>query len=397
MLIYNLLLLAVVALGIAFCEIRYSKSNNIIFLIITSVLMIIISYLRADTVGYDYINYANYFVKVHNGGWRFLVGASNGYRIEFGYSLLNYLVSVFTGDVHVFMMAVAIIVVGLTAVLLYKYSSIPWIGMFLFVSFGFFGVSLCTIRQTIATAIYMFAIQFLKNKKFLPYLLIVLAAASFHKAMLVMIPIYFIANIKVNWKSLSVYGILTVILSAAVWPIFNFITKYAFQYYATQDGLYFMNERDWQTAAVPVLTMIITLFLKNFILKRDSKNIVLINFSIYSGLLYILTCQHFLFQRFAMMFFTSTILLIPELLAGIKPNADDEQINAPMTEKNYFSKGQHKENLQLRRTIKVKQKIQRHIYYYAVATVIFVGFLYNIWTLLQNRLHLIPYTTFSKF
>lgn len=395
MLIYNLLLLFILIAGVCLCEIKKSKVGSAIFLSIASVAMIVISYIRADTVGIDYKQYETYFKQVHDGGWSFLVSSANGYRVEPGYSLLNYIVSLFTGDVHIYMLVVSIIIITLTAVLLYKYSPIPWIGMFVFASFGFFGNSLSFIRQSIAIAIFLFSINFLKNKKFVPYLLIILLAATFHKSMVIMIPVYFIAHIKVNWKSLVTYGVVTAGIMALSWPLFTLITKYIYQYYATTEGQYYMLGRDWQTAAIPVITMIVILILKDFILRRDSKNIVLVSFSIYSGLLYIMTCQHFLFQRFGMMFFTSAILLIPELMASIGvESVQTEQLKNSENLKAYKDKSEKKKALQERRKAKSQLNMHRYIYYYAAAALVLVGFVYNVWILLQNRINLTPFITF---
>jgi hypothetical protein len=395
MLAYNLLLLFMIILGICVCEIKKSRRNDALFLCITAVSMVVLSSLRANTVGIDYKQYTDYFKQVHDGGWSFLISAANGYRVEPGYGLLNYFVSLFTGDVRVFMLVVSIVAVGLTALLLYKYSPIPWIGMFVFGSFGFFGNSLSFLRQSIAIAIFLFAIQYLKDKKFLPYLLIVILAATFHKSILIMIPVYFIAHIKVNWKSLCTYIGSTAIIMIFSWPLFNFITKFAFQQYATQEGLYYMIGRDWQTAAIPVITMITILIVKRLVLQRDPKNVVLINFSIYSGLLYIMTCQHFLFQRFGVMFFTSAILLIPELLASVGvESVQADSLDNTESLKVYKNKEQKKKALQERRQIRMKQNEHKYIYYYATASVLFFGFIYNVWILLQNRINLIPYVTF---
>ncbi len=395
MLAYNLLLLFILILGICICEIKKNRRNNAVFLIIVSVAMIAMSYLRAGTVGIDYKQYADYFTQVRNGGWSFLISSANGYRVEPGYSLLNYFVSLFTGDVHIFMLFVSVLTVGLTALALYKYSPIPWAGMFVFASFGFFGNSLSFLRQSIAISIFLFAIHFLKEKKLLPYILIVLLAVSFHKATIIMIPIYFIAHIKINWKSLTTYAGLTALVMALSWPLFHLITKYVYQYYATQEGLYYMNGRDWQTAAIPVITTVTILILKNFILKRDSKNVVLINLSVYSGLLYIMTCQHFLFQRFGMMFFTTVVLLIPELLASVGvESVQADAFTGSENLKGYKDKAQKKKALQERRQAKSQVNMHRYIYYYATGAVILIGFLYNTWILIQNRINLIPYVMF---
>ncbi|MDF1494083.1 EpsG family protein [Caproiciproducens sp. CPB-2] len=403
MLVYNLLLLWIIISGIFLCEIHkdnhHIKLRITLFIVLSSIAMIILASLRGSTVGIDYPNYSGYFTEVYAGihkqGATFLLSNANIYRPELGYSFLNYVVALFTNDVHIFMAVASIVVIGLTAVLVYKYSPIPWVSMFVFVSFGFFGNSLNFIRQCIAIAIFLFSIKYLKEKRFLPYIGIVVLAASFHKVMWIMIPLFFIARIKVNWKSLTVYGGLTALIMGLSWPLFNLITKYVYKYYATKEGLYYMMGRDWQTAAIPVITTVTLLIVKKFILQRDPKNVVLINFSIYSGLLYIMTCQHFLFQRFGMIFFTSAILIIPELLASVGVN--NEQVDVLRdTEslKIYKNKDQKKKALQERRQIKSSQNMRKYIYYYAAAAVLFIGFLYNVWILMANRVNLIPYVTF---
>ncbi len=392
---YIVLLTFIVILGISLCEIKKSRLNNAIFLGASSVAMVIFSALRANTVGIDYQQYENYFYAVHDGGWSYLISSANGYRIEPGYSLLNYAVSLFTRDVHIYMLVVAILVITLTAVLLYKYSPIPWIGVFVFISFGFFGNSLSFIRQSIAIAIYLFAIKYLKEKKLVPYLLILLLAASFHKAILILIPVYFIAHIKINWKSLTGYTVVTALIMLFSWPLFNIITRYVYQYYATEEGLYYMYGRDWQTAAIPVIVTVTILILKTFLLQRDPKNIVLINVSVYAGLLYIMTCQHFLFQRFGIMFFTTAILLIPELFASIGvesiPNTEEEPESAK-----FAGKEQKKKLLQQRRQLKSQQNLHKYVYYYSLAALLLIGYIYKIWILLQNRINLSPYIAFFQ-
>ena len=396
MTVYNLLILFLLVIGILLCEIRKSKRNTVVFLILSSLAMIVVAYLRADTVGIDYNMYEQYFYQVHDGGWSFLISSANGYRIEPAFSLLNYFVSLFTRDVHIYMLVVAVLVVTLTAVLLYRVSPVPWIGMFVFVSFGFYGNSLSFIRQCVAIAIYLYSIQYIKQKKFIPYLLVILLASTFHKSMLIMIPVYFIARIPVDWKSLLTWSGLAALVTALSWPIFNLVTKYIYQYYATQQGLYYMMGRDWQTAAIPVATTVVILILKPFILRRDESNTVLINLAVYSGLLYLMTCQHFLFQRFGMMFFTTVILVIPELFASIgvqSVQADALQNAGSLKSKN---RADRKKTLQERRKIKSQINTRRYVYYYALAALVFVGYLYNVWILLANRINLIPYVTFLK-
>ena len=401
MLPYMILLLFTLILGIFLCEWKRNsasvRSRDLIFLCIAGAGLTIFASLRGSSVGIDYQMYRDYFFAIREGGASYLVSSSNPYRLEWGYSLLNYLVSLVSSDVRVFMAAAALLIAGLTCLFIAKNSPSWWLSVFVFVSFGFYNNSLCFIRQSIAIAIFLFAIPFLKEKKLIPYLVIVVLAASFHKALFIMVVLYFIAHIPVTWKSLTVYGALTALVLIFSWPLFHFVTQFVYQYYATEEGLYYMQGRDWQTAFVPVVYMLVIVGLRQYLLKRDPKNIVLVNFSIYAGLLYIMTCKHFLFQRFGMLFFTAAILVIPEFLVSIDANRDElaelEQGGAAKVVKK--NAGRKKTAIELRERRSALRN-RKYYYLYSVAALIFIGVVYYIWMLMQDRTLLLPYVTFFQ-
>ncbi len=398
---FAILVFVLLILGIVLCE-RNKESESIrmrnaVFLAVSGVILTLFAALRAKSVGIDYQMYEQYFNAMREGGAGFLFSGENQYRVEWGYSLLNYLVSLVSGDIRVFMAVAALLIMGLTCLLIAKNSPSWWLSIFVFVSFGFYTNSLCFIRQSIATAIFLFAIPFLKQKKLLPYLGIVVLAASFHKALFVMVVLYFIAHIPVNWKSLTAYGVLTALVLIFSWPIFHFVTQFVYQYYATEEGLYYMQGRDWQTAFVPVVYMLVIVGLRRYLLRRDEKNVVLVNFSIYAGLLYIMTCKHFLFQRFGMLFFTAAILVIPEFLASI--DMDREALKA-LQENSVVKKVKNKQERK-KAALEERQKRaalvnQKYYYRYSVAAVVFIGLVYYFWILLQDRTLLLPYLTFFQ-
>ncbi len=288
MVIYNLLLLAILILGVGICEIKKSRRNDAIFLCVTSVLLVTIASLRADTVGVDYnFVYAPFFKNVCEQGFSYVFSTQNAYFLEISYSAINYLVSLFTDDVRILMLVIAMLSTALTSTLLYKYCAVPWIGMFVYVSFGFFGNSMSFIRQSLGIAVFLFALQFVREKKILPYILLVLLAATFHKSLLVMLPFYFLAWIPINWKSLLSYGVATVLVMIFSWQLFYFVTDTLgiFSFYNTFQGMYYMNPRNWQTAAVPVLCGIASVVLARLLLKRNPKNLVYVNFAVFGALL----------------------------------------------------------------------------------------------------------------
>ena len=401
MLPYLILLFVLLVLGVVLCEWKRNAASmrvrDVVFLVLSGVALTLFAGLRGNTVGVDYPMYQGYFESMRQGGAAYLISADNPYRLEWGYGLLNYLVSLVSGDVRVFMAVAGLLIAVLTCLFIGKYSPSAWLSVFVFVSFGFFNNSLCFIRQSIAIAIFLFAIPFLKRKKLIPYLVIVVLAASFHKALFVMVVLYFIAHIPVNWKSLTVYGVLTALILIFSWPIFNFVTQYIYQYYATEEGLYYMNGRDWQTAFVPVVYMVVVVGLRRFLLRRDPDNVVLVNFSLYAGLLYIMTLKHFLFQRFGMLFFTAAILVLPELLMAV--DADREELSVLEQGKaapKAANKAVRKQAERERRAMKTELRSRKVYFHCAVAGLVLIGLIYYVWMLMQDRTMLLPYLTFFQ-
>ena len=389
---YLILALATGMLGYFLCERHPSKRNDIVFLSIISVVLIAMSAVRGSTVGIDYKPYLEYFKQVCDGGWSFLFSAANVYRIEIGYSLLNYVISLVTQSQLGFALGIALVCIVLTAVFLYKHSPSVWVSMFVFITFGFFGYTLVTIRHQIAICIFMFALPYLQNKKFVPYLLIVLLTATFHKSMLLLIPLFFIAQIPLNWKSLTVYSAGTLFLLIFSEPILSFITQYIYKSY--QVGTYYMRGRDFNTAFIPIILFGVVMLLKKRLLQHDAKNLPLINLCCYCCLLFILTLKHFVFQRFALILLPVAMLLLPEIMSCMKID-EDKAMKLELTRQaaKKTAGDEKKRALQKYGELKVQLRDQQAMYNATIGFILFGSFVYYLFLLNANRLLLVPYVT----
>ena len=375
---YAIIVFSILIIGLLLGEWKPSRKKEILYLCISSVILIVFSSIRATNVGIDYFQfYVPFFENVHSGGWGYLISDANTYRSEFGFSLLTYLISFVTGNPFVYAAVIAVFMVGLTALVLYRDCPKPWVGMFIFVAFNFFGNTLSYLRQSLAIAIFLFAIRYIKEKRIVPYMLLVLLAASFHNSLLLMIPIYFLAQIPVNRVSMGVYAGVTVLVLIFSWQLFDLVTQFVYQYYATEQNLYFMNGRDFMTGFVPVLAMVMIIGFKKLLLKQNPRNVVLVNLAMYAGIFFILTWKHFLFQRIGNIFFTAAILYIPELLAALQSTATEEE-----KEKRFLAG---------------KGSWRNYGYYYGLAAVMAFGLIYYFWFIQQNRINLLPfYTVFQE-
>lgn len=387
---YLLLALGAAVLGFLLCELHPSRRNDIIFIAVLSIAMFVISILRAPSVGVDYQPYLDYFTKVCEGGLPYVFSKENIYWREIGYSLLEYVISLFGTSRLAYAAGVALVCLILNAVFVYRHSPSPWLSMFIFISFGFFGYTLCTIRHQIAIAIFLFALPYLQKKKFIPYCLIVLLAMTFHKSMFVLIPMYFLAQLAINWKTYVFYTVCLMVYFAFSETILPIITPEFYEGYSV--GSYYMRGRDIPTLLVPVLFFLVVILLQKLLLEHNPQNLPLIKVSMYCAILFIMTLKHFIFQRFALILLPVSMLLLPEITRCLAISPEQQAELDSLKKAVKTGSGNKKVNLQRYGELKGQLKDKQAMYYASIGFIVFVGFLYMSWILSANRLLIVPYT-----
>ena len=91
-------------------------------------------------------------------------------------------------------------------------TSQPMVALMAFVALGMYMHAIIFWRQLAAMAILTFAIPYIRQRKLLPFLLILLAAMSFHKTAVVFLWIYLIYNIPIGkWLLIGCAGLAVVL------------------------------------------------------------------------------------------------------------------------------------------------------------------------------------------
>ncbi len=81
---------------------------------------------------------------------------------------------------------------------IYKQADSFGFSFFLFMALGYYFQSFNTVRYYLALAIALFVIPYVLRREWLKFIFLVLLGATFHKSLLVVIPLYFLASL--NWK-----------------------------------------------------------------------------------------------------------------------------------------------------------------------------------------------------
>jgi len=201
------------------------KMRNRILMCGIFVLLFLVSACRYY-VGNDYTRYEEYFRLM-------MIEGSDGVPTEPGFNLLVKGIQYILGSGEKTNLLIFALFAGVTIFLflkgIYDLSVDFSFSFFLFMSFGYYFNSMNTIRYYLALALALVSIKYVLRKEYAKFFLVVLLAASFHKSVLIILPIYILADFA--WKRWQA-GLLAV-AAAAGFVLRDFVLKIIIKIYPT--------------------------------------------------------------------------------------------------------------------------------------------------------------------
>lgn len=142
-------------------------------------------------VGNDYAKYVEF---MH------LVNCDSYVPTEIGFNLLVKLIYGLSGyENYLLVFAIyAFVTVFLFLLAIYEQSDEFPLSFFLFMALGYYFQTFSTVRYYLALAIALYSMKFVLRKQWGRFLALVLLGSAFHKSLLVVIPLYFLASRR--WK-----------------------------------------------------------------------------------------------------------------------------------------------------------------------------------------------------
>lgn len=205
-----------VSLAVSFSYKKSIKFNDKVkqkFLLWCGLFMFVIIAFRHKEVGSN--DSQNYF-----NNWELLSGLTfDGLKsfmrdssFEKGYLLFVWIFShIFPEGQFVFIISALIFTVSVCR-FIYINSEDPELSFVMFICLGLYSFMVQGLRQAIAMCICLFAIEFCKKRKFIPFILLVLLASTFHTSAIVFFVVYFIygftMNVRTAVAALGISGIL---------------------------------------------------------------------------------------------------------------------------------------------------------------------------------------------
>ena len=233
-----------------------------------------------------------------------------------------------TNDSQMIFLLFSILTVGLLFWGIHNMSEDADFAIFLFIATGCYLDTMNGMRQALASAIIFFFLpKLLKQRKIIPYIIIVLLVSTIHASAIIFIPIYFIAT-KKAW---SVYTGVLIVISLIIYVFFNTgignllvelldNTSYGSDYgEMILVGNTSVNIIRIIVAAVPLT---LAYFYKENIPSDDENYNICFNMSVLNFMTWLFASKVLYFYRLAMYFTPFTIVFLCYVVNNIKNEAD---------------------------------------------------------------------------
>lgn len=164
--------------------------------------LVLLAVLRDFSVGPDTQHYLGQtgFLEIMRLPWKLLPF----YKWEFGYTLLNKIVGTIYCNKRFLLVVVGLFTLVPLMVQIFKESLWGTLSLVCFLGMGIWAQSVYLMRQGCAISILSVSYRFCRERKFLPFLICVIAAMLFHRTAGIWLLLYFIYPIKIRQKTLAV-------------------------------------------------------------------------------------------------------------------------------------------------------------------------------------------------
>ncbi len=285
---------------------RQQLLNGTVLLFIFTILFAV-SACRIN-VGNDYAKYYEFMhLVVCNAYVPTEIGFNGVVRLLYGISGFENFLLVFA------FFAFATIAVFLAAI--YKQSENFLFSFFLFMALGYYFQSFNTVRYYLAVAIAVYAIPYVLRREWVKFFLLILLGAAFHKSLLVVLPLYFLASL--NWKKWSLALVALVCTTFFFFQDF-YLKAVVFLYPTYEDTEYLEGGTSYISIIRCAGILLLSLLLYRQAVKENKRN----RFYFYCnlGALVLYTCCSFIpiVSRLGYYLTVTHIFFLPALVGSIE-------------------------------------------------------------------------------
>lgn len=290
----------------------YRYVLNRVCLLFIFMLLFAVSALRVN-IGNDYPKYCEYFHLI-----RCKLDTPTVVPTEFGFNALCILIYLICGrnEIYPVMFAVvAFITILIFMKAMYSLSESFALTFFLFMALGYYFQTFSTIRYYLALAIALYSVRYVLEKQWVKFVLSILLAAAFHKSVLVVLPLYFLAQ----WSFKKWQYVIVAAFFASLILFSDTYMKLFLKLYPTYEGTEYL---DGGTSLINIVRCAAVLLFSLFMYKRCIKGNRALLFYFYCNLwaLLLYVCCYYMpaISRLGYYLNITHILFIPALITRIE-------------------------------------------------------------------------------
>lgn len=295
-----------------YVAIKGEKKEKIVA-VVGVVFLFLVAALRDKTVGMDtpgYVNHYKLLASLDFGALKeYIMNNPDKYKDPTFY-YTGWIFGRIFSNPQWWLAAIALLYSVSVGKLIYKDSKQVAISLVMLVSLGFFSFSLTGLRQTIAMSILILSYPFLKQRRFIPFALLVFIATRYHLSAIAFFAVYPIAN-----KKLGIYHVIIAVVSLVVFYAFrewlleflnSVLQEERFEGYTSGNA----SQLTMSGFAIQTACFLFALYYYKRMIAEDERYLVLYNLSFIGWVFQLFSSFIAEFFRISMMFSIFNIILI---------------------------------------------------------------------------------------
>lgn len=248
-------------------------------------------------------------------------GEMLGHKFEIGFVLLNRLLAALFEGERILILVMGILILVPFGICFAKETEEPMMAVMAFLAVGMYIHAIIYWRQLCAMGILMCSFRFIRERKLWKFLLMVLAAMSFHKASAVFAVMYAAYAVPVNkWLMLGA-GLLSAALAVLGEPMVRFITQFVYKY----EEFYFVPDGGMTMAVVLWAFTLLVYWLMRDRLEEGRIKIPFMMILI-AAVLQPVCLAFYNWLRIVLFFRVAMVLLIPELYVTVFTRRENNKL-----------------------------------------------------------------------
>ena len=295
--------------------------NRKLFLFIAFLEMTFVSGLRVQVlgIGADTEYYCNHYVELSSYKFEYLF---QSFYFEMGFDVFCKCLSFISKNPQFLIFATQALMNGLVVRFVARNTHNCWLGVFLYITLMFFFGAMNTMRFCLACSILLQATDFIIERRFVRFSMIVIVASLFHFSALMFFGLYFLYAIRPTKRNLFYLTIPFILALVLFYALFNTLIQINPRYSSYDSG----NGEFYQSSVANILILLVNLLFLIFISIKNNRQVhnlcgrdKLFFLCIFLSVCFsAMAIKVMMITRFVTMFSMMEIVAVPNVLNSIR-------------------------------------------------------------------------------